>query len=44
MAVAAIPFVQARNFTRGRSSQIDVLVIHTMESPEKPNTAEDVAS
>jgi len=44
MAVAAIPFVQARNFTRGRSSHIDVLVIHTMESPEKPNTAEDVAS
>jgi N-acetyl-anhydromuramyl-L-alanine amidase AmpD len=43
MAVAAIPFVQARNFTRGRQAQIDVLVIHTMESPEKPNTAEDVA-
>ena len=43
MGVASIPFVQARNFTRGRSSRIDVLVIHTMESPEKPETAEDVA-
>jgi N-acetyl-anhydromuramyl-L-alanine amidase AmpD len=40
----AIPFVQARNFTRGRSNHIDVLVIHTMESPEKPDTAESVAS
>lgn len=38
-----IPFVQARNFTRGRSNAIDVLVIHTMESPEKPDTAESVA-
>jgi N-acetyl-anhydromuramyl-L-alanine amidase AmpD len=44
MAVAAIPFVQARNYTRGRSVPIDVLVIHTMESPEKPDTAESVAA
>jgi N-acetyl-anhydromuramyl-L-alanine amidase AmpD len=44
MAVIAIPFVQARNFTRGRSNAIDVLVIHTMESPEKPDTAESVAN
>jgi N-acetyl-anhydromuramyl-L-alanine amidase AmpD len=43
MAVATIPFVQARNYTRGRSSPVDVLVIHTMESPEKPDTAESVA-
>jgi len=43
MAVAAIPFVQARNYTRGRSVPIDLLVIHTMESPEKPDTAESVA-
>lgn len=43
MAVAAIPFIQARNYTRGRSGPIDVLVIHTMESPEKPDTAENVA-
>jgi N-acetyl-anhydromuramyl-L-alanine amidase AmpD len=44
MAVSAIPFVQARNFTKGRSNHIDVLVIHTMESPEKPDTAESVAN
>ena len=44
MAVATIPFVQARNYTRGRSNPIDVLVIHTMESPEKPDTAESVAN
>jgi len=44
MAVMTIPFVQARNFTKGRSTHIDVLVIHTMESPEKPDTAESVAN
>ena len=43
MAVTTIPLVQARNYTRGRSNAIDVLVIHTMESPEKPGTAENVA-
>ena len=44
MAVATIPFIQARNYTRGRSVPIDVLVIHTMESPETPTTAESVAN
>ena len=44
MAGLTIQFVQARNFTRGRSNAIDVLVIHTMESPEKPDTAESVAN
>jgi len=44
MAQLTIPFVQARNFTKGRSNAIDVLVIHTMESPEKPDTAESVAN
>jgi N-acetyl-anhydromuramyl-L-alanine amidase AmpD len=43
VSVATMQFIQARNFTRGRSAPIDVLVIHTMESPEKPDTAEDVA-
>src|SRR3954447_1869548 len=43
-ATTTIPFVQARNFTRGRSNAVDVLVIHTMESPEKPDTAESVAN
>jgi N-acetyl-anhydromuramyl-L-alanine amidase AmpD len=44
MAGTTIPFVQARNYTRGRSNPIDVIVIHTMESPEKPDTAESVAA
>jgi N-acetyl-anhydromuramyl-L-alanine amidase AmpD len=43
MPVATIPFVQARNYTKGRSGPVDVIVIHTMESPEKPDTAENVA-
>jgi len=43
MAVASITFIQARNYTKGRSNPIDVLVIHTMEAPEKPDTAENVA-
>jgi N-acetyl-anhydromuramyl-L-alanine amidase AmpD len=43
MATTTLAFVAARNFTRGRSNPIDVLVIHTMESPEKPDTAESVA-
>lgn len=37
-------FVQARHYTRGRKGRIDVIVIHTMESPEKPDTAESVAA
>jgi N-acetyl-anhydromuramyl-L-alanine amidase AmpD len=44
MTSSTIPFVQARNYTRGRSNAIDVIVIHTMESPEKPDTAESVAA
>lgn len=43
MSVATMQFIQARNYTRERSVPIDVLVIHTMESPEKPDTAENVA-
>ena len=37
-------FIQARNYTKGRSSSIDLLVIHTMENPEKPDSAESVAN
>jgi N-acetyl-anhydromuramyl-L-alanine amidase AmpD len=44
VSVTTVPFVQARNYTGGRSNAIDVLVIHTMESPEKPDTAESVAA
>jgi N-acetyl-anhydromuramyl-L-alanine amidase AmpD len=43
-ATATLPFVQARNFTKGRSGSIDLVVIHTMEAPEKPTTAENVAA
>lgn len=37
-------FIQARNYTRGRSGSIDLLVIHTMENAEKPEGAESVAA
>lgn len=37
-------FVQARNYTKVDERYIDLLVIHTMESPEKPDTAEAVAN
>jgi hypothetical protein len=36
-------FVQARHFTSGRDSAIDVIVIHTMEMAERPTSAEDCA-
>lgn len=39
-----IPFVPARNFTPVAKRYIDLIVIHTMESPEKPDTAEAVAA
>lgn len=39
------PFVQARNYTRvSGGRKVDLIVIHTMESPEKPDTAEAVAA
>lgn len=40
-----IPFVQSLNYTRVYPAfrQIDVIVIHTMESSEKPGMAENVA-
>jgi N-acetyl-anhydromuramyl-L-alanine amidase AmpD len=37
-------FVQARNYTRGpRRCPIDLIVLHSMEAAEKPDTAEAVA-
>jgi len=40
----AIPFVQAARYTRVSDiRQIDLVVLHTMESSEKPDTAEGVA-
>ncbi|TMR10977.1 hypothetical protein ETD86_37310 [Nonomuraea turkmeniaca] len=35
--------IQARYFTQGRIRKIRLLVIHSMEAPEKPTTAENVA-
>lgn len=43
MAAATYPFIQARNYTPGRTDAIDVIVIHAMEAPDKPDTAENVA-
>lgn len=37
-------FVQARNYTPAARTDIKWIVIHTMESPEKPTMAEAVAS
>jgi N-acetyl-anhydromuramyl-L-alanine amidase AmpD len=38
------PFIQAKNYTKGpRRGKVDLIVIHTMEAPEKPETAENVA-
>lgn len=44
-APARIPFVRARNFYVGRAGKpIDLVVLHSMESSEKPSTAENVAA
>lgn len=36
-------YIQARYFTKTNGRKIDLIVIHTMEAPEKPDTAENVA-
>src|SRR5262249_5723922 len=38
------PFIQAKNFTAANRTAIDVLVVHAMEAPDKPDTAENVAN
>lgn len=38
-----VPFIEARNFTAANRSVIDLLVLHSMESPEAPRTARNVA-
>ena len=40
---AAIPFLKARNYTPAARQTIDLIVLHTMEAPEKPGTAAAVA-
>jgi N-acetyl-anhydromuramyl-L-alanine amidase AmpD len=37
------PFIQAKNFTRAGRAGATLIVIHTMESEEKPGTARGVA-
>ena len=44
MATATRRFIQARNYTRGRDSSIDVLVIHTMETKEGSDSADNIAN
>jgi len=36
--------ITSRNYRKGRISQVRVVVIHDMEAPEGPNTAENVAA
>ena len=39
-----IPFIKAKNFTKGRGGKkVKLIVIHTMESGEQPNKAKQVA-
>lgn len=38
------PFIPCRNYTTASTRNVDLVVVHTMESPEKPDTAEAVAS
>ncbi|QSI50013.1 peptidoglycan-binding protein [Thermobispora bispora] len=35
--------IQAKHYTKGRLRPVRLIVIHSMEAPEKPTTAEDVA-
>lgn len=39
-----IEFVQAKNYYQGRHGSVELVVVHTMEAPEKPYTAESVAA
>lgn len=38
-----MPFVEAANYTQGRSTRLRLIVAHDMEAPEGPLTAENVA-
>lgn len=44
VAAPAMPFVQARNYTPSAGRKVDLVVLHSMESAEKPDTAEGVAA
>ncbi len=41
--IGAIDFIEAKNFTRGRTAAIRLLVVHTMENPEITKSARSVA-
>jgi peptidoglycan hydrolase-like protein with peptidoglycan-binding domain len=42
--LSSVKFVQARNYTRANRQAIDVIVIHCMEWPDKPDGAERVSA
>ena len=39
-----LPFVEAKNYRKGRRAKVRVLVIHTAETPENGNMAESIQS
>ena len=39
----SIPFIEARNYTKGRTAPIELMVIHAMEALEKFDTVEAIA-
>lgn len=43
MLVFPVPFFEAAHFTPANRSAVDLVVLHSMEHPEKPGTARDVA-
>lgn len=44
MDLDTIPLVQAKNYTKGRTSPIELIVIHDMEAGETDTTAEAIAN
>jgi N-acetyl-anhydromuramyl-L-alanine amidase AmpD len=43
LELTSIPFVQAKHYTKGRNKPVQLIVVHDMEAPEGPLTAENVA-
>lgn len=43
MRLVEIPFIPAAHFTQANRSRVDLIVLHSMESQEKPGTARNVA-
>lgn len=43
MKLDALPFIQAKNYTPADRTKVDLIVLHSMESQEKPGTARNVA-